>query len=354
VLFNLVSFSTKTAPESLLSAIYFAGFLMEQGHHEEVVSYMHTYAICNIKKILHTVKMSSVQALGIYACAFNRIRNPTLSRLCLHHLFRMAHAMGISINRKNIPILDQYNRKTIYTEIIVHKNWTKLGTSIYSTLPKEYEENVEIHDPKYQLPNSDLNLHNNDSERIIYSTFCIELRKNHKQLMIVNNIFSNYDFNRREMEISELSIKTNRIYNNSKKSLDYLINMFPEYKYLICRYILLVRIIFLITSINIHYNTIAPNKSNNFSAIESIIEKCIDIHQMLTDNKNLVQVCSYFSLNASFHLIKVYPQGTKKQRKKACYILQKMINFYIVEGFDIGSLDFIILKTQFDLLNKIY
>ncbi|KXN70361.1 hypothetical protein CONCODRAFT_7050 [Conidiobolus coronatus NRRL 28638] len=352
VLFNLSSFSTKTVSESLLSAIYYGGFLMQQGHHEEVVSYMHAYAICNIKKILHNVKLSSVQALGIYACAFNRNRNPDLSRVCLHHLFRMADAMGLSINRKNIPALDQYNRRTIYTEIIIHKNWTKLGTTIYSTLPEEHEENIDIHDPKYQLPNPDLNLHNNDHERIIYSTFCIELRKNHKQLHVVNNIFSNYEFNRRDMEIDELSIKTNEIYNNSKASLDYLINLYPQYGSLISRYILLVKIIFLVTSINIYYNTIESIKSIKFSAIESIIDKCIDIHEMLISNKNLVQVCSYFSLNASFHLIKVYPHGTKKQRIKIHYTLQKMIHFYIVEGFDINSLDFIILKTQFDLLNK--
>ncbi|KXN64911.1 hypothetical protein CONCODRAFT_13701 [Conidiobolus coronatus NRRL 28638] len=70
MLFSLANFDIKTASEALLSAIHFAGFIVQPNPLDEIIHYMKTYAMCNIKKILFTMRLSSVQALGIYSYAF--------------------------------------------------------------------------------------------------------------------------------------------------------------------------------------------------------------------------------------------------------------------------------------------
>jgi hypothetical protein len=349
MLFSLVNFDPKTAPESLLSAIYFAGFLMQPGHHVDVASYMKTYAICNVKKILFTVKLSSVQALGIYANAFYLNGNPSLSRACLYHLFRIGHVMGISINRKNIPILDQYNRKIVYGDMLIYGNWTKLGTSTYNTLSEDDEASIDTHDPKYQLSSASLNLHKNDHERIIYSVFCSEFRKNTNQCIIVNNTICNYGSNTIEMKIDELDIVTNDIYNNSKVCLKSMISLYPDYEGLLIHYLKLIKIPFLAGTLGIYGNKIKSRKNINFATIETIIDKCIKSWEVLSNNKILIHIWSFSPFTAAFYLIKVYPHSTKKQRKTVLSILRSIVDFYYNEGLDTTSMNFIILKTQVDL-----
>jgi hypothetical protein len=350
MLFNLASFDLKTTPESLLSAIYFAGFLMQPNHHEEVISYMQAYAICNIKKISFMAKLSSVQALGIYAYALALTGNPSLSRLCLHHLFRIGDAIGISINRKNMPELDQYNRKIAYSEMLIYSNWTKLGASIYNTLSEKDGTNIDIYNPKYQLPNTNLNIHSNDHERIIYSIFCIELRKNHNQCVIANNIICNYDSNMIDIEIEKLNVKTNEIFNNSKICLEAMSHVYSEYKELIRDYISLIKLPFLISSLGIYCKMIESHKNINFVTIEYIIDKCIEIWEILSNDKSVMHIWTYGPFTAAFHLIKVYPYSTKMQRKKILFMLRTIMDFYYKEGLDINSIDFLILKTQADIL----
>jgi hypothetical protein len=352
MLFNLVNFDPKTCPESLLSAIYYAGFTMQFGHHEEVVSYMHTYAICNIKKIMHSVKLSSVQALGIYGYALALKGYPSISRACYRNLFRMGHAIGITINRKNTPALDQYNRKITHSEMIYYTNWTKLGATKYDTLPEDDGVDIDTHDPKYQLSSPKLNLHNNDSERIIYSIFCSEFRKNHNQCVIVNNIICNYDSNRVEMGVTELNTKTNEIYSSSKASLEYLIDLYPEYKYLLNHYILLLRMLFLTSSLSIYGKMIESLKSNSFVTIEAIIDYCSEKWEIHSNNKYLTHMWSFGPFNSAFHLIKIYPHCTKTQRKTILTVLKSIIDFYYNEGLDVNSMNFLILKSQYDLFNR--
>ncbi|KXN66295.1 hypothetical protein CONCODRAFT_11903 [Conidiobolus coronatus NRRL 28638] len=353
MLFNLVNFDPKTASESLLSAIYYAGFLMQPDHHEEVISYMQTYAICNIKKISFVAKLSSVQALGIYAYALGLTGNPSLSRLCLSHLFRIGDAIGVSIKRKNIPELDQYNRKIAYSEMLIYKNWTKLGASTYNTLSEKDDTDIDIYNPKYQLSSPNLSLHNNDHERTIYSIFCSELRKSQIQCVIVNNIICNYYPNRIDMEIDELNVKTNEIYINSKIRLEAMCHVYTEYKDLIRNYISLIKIPYLISTLGIHCKMIESHRNINFSTIEYIINKCTEIWGTLSKDKSLIHIWRYGPFTAAFHLIKVYPYSTKMQRETILFILRSIMDFYYKEGLDVNSIDFLILKTQADLYENI-
>ncbi|KXN66294.1 hypothetical protein CONCODRAFT_20311 [Conidiobolus coronatus NRRL 28638] len=354
MLFNLVNFDPKTAPESLLSAIYFAGFLMQPNHHKEIISYMKTYAICNIKNILLTMKLSSVQALGIYAYGFYLNGNPSLSRLCLHHLLRIGHAIGISVNRRNIPELDQYNRKIAYSEMIFYSNWTKLGASKYKTFAEDDGAHVDTHDSKYQLPSLDIKLYNNYHERIIYSIFCCEFRKNHNQCVIVNNIICNYDSNTIVMETGELNMRNNEIFTKSKICLESMINLYPEYKDLISRYITFIKIPFFASSLSIYSKIIESPENIKFVTIETIINKCSESWKILSNNKNFIHIWSHGPFTVAFHLIKVYPHSTKMQHKTILIILRSIMDFYYKEGLDINSLNFLLLKSHVDLYKDRY
>ncbi|KXN66011.1 hypothetical protein CONCODRAFT_12238 [Conidiobolus coronatus NRRL 28638] len=215
-LFSLVNFDLKSAPEPLLSAIYFAGFITSLNRSEEIKSYMHSYAIINIKKILFRVNLSNAQALGIYSFAFYINGNSKLSRVCLSHFARMNHNLGLTINRKNLPLIDQYNSKIVYNNMRLYYSWAKLGPSSYEVTCEDEEAGLDIYDPKYQYPNSSLNLYNNEYLSTLYSVFCTRLAKLNNFLTAINSKFCKYKGKMIENEIESLSTKAEKIYKDAK------------------------------------------------------------------------------------------------------------------------------------------
>ncbi|KXN66291.1 hypothetical protein CONCODRAFT_11899 [Conidiobolus coronatus NRRL 28638] len=108
----------------------------------------------------------------------------------------MCYALGIGINRKNLSLLDQHNWKLTFNYLRLYYNWIKLGPSSYDEVSEEDEVNLDIYEPKYQLPNSNLNLRYNDYEDTIYSVFCSQYAKILILSKIINSKFCNRDSKR--------------------------------------------------------------------------------------------------------------------------------------------------------------
>ncbi|KXN68276.1 hypothetical protein CONCODRAFT_9505 [Conidiobolus coronatus NRRL 28638] len=271
-LFSLVNFNPKTASGSLLSAIYFAGFVIQSNSTDEVYSYMHNYAICNIKKMLYTVNLSNVQALGIYSYAFYLIGSSSLSRVCCSHFGRMCHSLGLSIDRKNLNILDQYNRKLVYNIVKLYYNWTKLGISPYALISQEDEFDLDVYDPVCQLPNSSLNLYNNDYESVAYSIFCCAFAKLSNFSVAINSKFCKYEVKTVKKEIGTFNRITNEVYNDAKLALEALIDIAPEYKNQILAYLIMIKAPYIICILCIYSKKLEILNNRSLNLIQSILD----------------------------------------------------------------------------------
>ncbi|KXN64933.1 hypothetical protein CONCODRAFT_13672 [Conidiobolus coronatus NRRL 28638] len=314
-LFNLVNFNPKTASESLLSAIYFAGFIIQPNPPDEIYSYMQSYAICNIKKILFKVSLSNAQALGIYSYAFYLSGNSSLSRVCLAQFGRICHVLGISIDRKKLPILDQYNRKLAFNNVKLYYKWEKLGTPPYGLISQDDEFDLDVYEPAYQLPNSSLNLYNNNYENIAYSIFCCQFAKLSNLCVIINTKCRKYDYIQAKIAIEELNIKTNEIYYNAKSSLENIINLIPDHKINITVYLHLVKCSYIICILCIYSKMLEISNNRNLSIVQAIVDIGIELWDLISNNTYLINVWSWGPYIISFHLIQVYSLCTPNQQR---------------------------------------
>jgi hypothetical protein len=351
-LFNLVNFDPKKASESLLSAIYFAGFVTQPNPPDEICSYMQNYAIYSIKKMIYTVNLSAAQALGIYSYAFYLNGNSSLTRVCLSHFGRVCHALGISINRKKLPILDQYNRNLAYNIVKLHYNSAKLQTSPYGLASQEDEFDLDLYEPVYHFPNSCLNIYNNYYENAAYSVFCCQFAKINNLCAAINSKFAKYKAEIIKKEIKSFNRITNKIYNDAKISLESLINLAPEYKNKILACLLFIKAPFIICTLSIYTKMLEISDNKNLKIIQAILDKCIELYEIISNDKNMINIWSWGLYVVSFHLIQVYSYCSKKQKQTILFILRSIINLYYEEGFNRNSTNFLVLSTQFEIINS--
>ncbi|KXN68095.1 hypothetical protein CONCODRAFT_79919 [Conidiobolus coronatus NRRL 28638] len=350
-IFNLVKFDLKTASDSLLSAIYFGGFVIQPNASDELSTYMKAYAITNVKKILFAVNLSNTQALGIYSHAFYVSGDYSLSRVCFCNFGRMCHALGVNINRKSLATLDQYNRKLMYNIVKLYYNWTKLGVSQYGITSKDEEFDLDIYEPEYHLPNSSLKLYNNDYESVAYSIFCSVFAKLSNFSVAINAKFCKYEVETVKKEIDTIDRITNEAYNDAKLTLEALINIAPEYKNQILGYLIMIKATHIICILCIYSKKFEISENRSLNIIQDILESGIELYEIISNNTYIIDVWSWGLYIVSFYLIQIYPHCTTNQKKKVTFILESIINLYRKEGLNCNSASFLILNTQFKLIN---
>jgi hypothetical protein len=350
-LFSLIDFNPKTAPESLLSAIYFAGFVIQPSFPEEVVSYMNSYAINNIKNILFSVKLSSIQALGIYFYAFYLKGNSSLSRVCLSHFVRISHALGININTKNLSILEQYNRKLVDNKIRLYCNWAELGPSSYGLASEDDENDLDIFGPKYQFPNSNLKLCNNEFEGTLYSIFCCQFGKLKNLLIRIISKLCKHDSKSIKMEINELVKETEVVYSDAKLTLESVTDLAPEYISRVSVYLKMIRFAYITCILSIYSKMLETSKNRNYCTTQNILDKGIELWELISSNKIMVDIWALAPYIVGFHLIQAYPYCSKNQKKSIMFILKSIVSSIYKEGYNFNSMNFLILQTQLKLMD---
>jgi hypothetical protein len=315
------------------------------------MSYMHAYATNNIKKIILSVKLSNAQALGLYSYAFYLNGNTSLSRVCLSQLARIGHALGICIARKTLPILNQYNRKLISNNMRLYYNWAKMGPSSYE-LESEDEDDLDIYEPKYQLPNSNLNFCNNEHEYTLYSVYCCHFSKLKNLNISIISKFCKLDSKRIKTEIVGLNRKVNDVYKHAKLSLESVINLEPEYENQKSLYLDLIRGAYIYCILCIFSKKLEISKSNEHSTTQTILDRGIELWELISSNTILNDMWSWGPYTVAFHLIHAYPRCSKKQKKSILFILKSIIDYFYKEGYNFNSLNFSILKAKYDLINN--
>ncbi|KXN65539.1 hypothetical protein CONCODRAFT_12846 [Conidiobolus coronatus NRRL 28638] len=350
MLFSLVDFDPKTASESLLSAIYFAGYIIQPNHSKEVFSYMKTYAICNIKRIQFTVNLSSAQALAIYCFAFALNGDASLSRVCLSHFGRICDALGISSNRKNTSNLAQYNRKLLYNYKKIYYNWTKLEPSKHDLLFEEDGADLNIYEFKYQLPNFDLNFGNISYERTLYPIFSCQFAKLVILVIEIYTKLGSYDSIKNRKEIDSLNTKTIETYKFAKITLESLLIRIPECKNEISKYLELLKIPYITCKLCINSKILETSYNTYTSVIQNIIDISIELLELFSSCPNLLNKWRWVPDIISFYLIQIYLRCDEMQRKNVAFMLKSLLNLYYIHDFNYNSMNFLILKSQ---LNKL-
>jgi hypothetical protein len=350
-LFSLSSFNPKIASESLLSAIYFAGFIVQPKFPDEVITYMHAYAINNIKKTLFRVNIRSAQALGIYSYAYYINGNYPLHRVCMSHFGRMCYALGININQNNLPKSDQVNIRLVNNNIKLYYDWAKLGPSLRDVASEDDEIDLDVYEPKYQFPDPGLNLCNSEYERNLYSVFCSEFAKLMSLSIIINSKFCKPGSSRLINEINDLNEKTNKVYNEAKLTLQSVINLAPEYKIQTSVYLEMIKAPFIVSILCIYSKMLETSGYNDLGLVKILLDKGIELWKLISSNSTFTDIWSWGPYIVAFHLIQVYPYCSKKQKQTVLFILKSIINMYYKESYNFNSMNFLILQTQFDLIN---
>jgi hypothetical protein len=350
MLFSLIDFNPETASESLLSAIYFAGFVVQPNHPDEILPYMKSYATCSIKKMQYAVNIPSVQALAIYCFAFTLSGDASLARICLSYFGRMSLSLGIGINRKNLSDLEKYNRELIYNFMMLYYNWSKLGSSKFTLISEEEAANFDIYDPRYQLQNSSLNFGNSDNEKILYSVFSCQIFKLVCLISYIFAKFSKHDSIQTKMKIEALNTKAIETYKSAKYALESLLTAIPECKNEILVYLELLKAPYLPCILCI--NSKMLQIYNNDKSIKIIIDSSIDLLGLFSNYPYALYLWRWVPDIIAFHLIQIYPYCSRKQRKTVLSILNSVMSLYYNSKFNFNSMNYLILKSRLYLINS--
>ncbi|KXN64910.1 hypothetical protein CONCODRAFT_13700 [Conidiobolus coronatus NRRL 28638] len=234
----------------------------------------------------------------------------------------MAHGLGININRRNLPLLDKYNRVTIYKNISRFFYWEKLGSSSHSLL-SEHETDLDIFDSKYHTVSSELNFCNDSIKYNVYSIFLSKFSKLINLSNIINSLLYSCDSKSIEKQIGELYTITNEVYKSAKSTLESIMISAPDLKDEISMYLELIKSPYIANELCIYTKMIETSKNIKSATIDTLISKCIELWNMYSRNKILITIWSFGPYIAAFHLIKIYSKSTKDQKKTIQYILKR-------------------------------
>jgi hypothetical protein len=228
----------------------------------------------------------------------------------------------------------------------------EIGDISIGLLSQDDKFDLNLYQPAYQLPNLSLDFYNNNYERIAYSIFCSHFAKLGNLCVIIDTKYRKYEFKGAKIEIDELYIKANKIYNNAKLSLEYIMNLIPEHKIdiKVCLHLLKCSHITCVLCI---YNRILDISNNsNLSIIQAILDMCIELWSLFSSNIYLIDLWNWSPYFVSFNLIHIYSLCSPSQQKVILSVLKSIVNLYSKEGFDRNSMNFLILYTQFNLINS--
>ncbi|KXN65684.1 hypothetical protein CONCODRAFT_12661 [Conidiobolus coronatus NRRL 28638] len=110
-IFSIAQFNPKTAPESLLAAIYYTGYKSQPDQPKELTLYMDNYAKANLKLLIRECSLSAIQALLLYFSVYYYEGNAPLHYHCRAHATRIGYALGIHLDNKIFSELEKYTRR---------------------------------------------------------------------------------------------------------------------------------------------------------------------------------------------------------------------------------------------------
>jgi hypothetical protein len=355
-LFSIRSFSKKTASPTLLSAIYFCAYQFRKQHQNEISEYIEKLAAKNIIKIVKNATIDNARALVIHMFIAKLGGKLTLVKSLQAHLSRMSYLLGLHLNYAKMSPIDRYNRNLLF-----HVARTiNIGLSGSHNFAPNYitefgSEDSNLYDPKWQLPSPHSPIYfKNPIENQLYSLCLSQFFKfthtsarniwfpsfHNKEASTFNNIWNS----------KADTIKT--VYKDIIQGLEELKLNYSEFRQ---------KVESLETHVKIGYHEIMiemyeilkhKNKLLQPGDIASILHHCHELYKIITTSSDYSPYFQVFCHIVGLHYLNVYPKCTATQKQTTKQKLQGLILFMKDKFQHHFSLNYLILKTGYDLIDE--
>jgi hypothetical protein len=352
--FSIKTFDPKTASQSLISAIYYYGFQFRTNSSEELVSYMDKYAQQNIKKVVKTTEISSVIALIIYSSIIYNKGNLNLSSFCQAHATRICYALGLHISPKRFSANQRYNRSLLFSKVCSMNTSMSRFRSFTPTFMEELgEPDSIIFDPYWQTPDENSVFNFPDKEgNDMYSVCSTELTILNDQTTRIFWTFCNNNF-------EEWSIESE--WNSSIRDATYrFIKCIEAYQTLKTKnHFFELNISHYEHGLKLSYHEfmlemyqVLKDKRQGLELKHrlKILNHCHLLFKIVVEYPRFNPLAQFYTFLIGFHYLSIFPKCQPSHQKEIIKRLEELINHASSLFLLPSSLNYLILKTGYDLI----
>jgi hypothetical protein len=352
-IFSIHSFNSKTSGKSLLSAIYYGGFMLTQDKPPELVKYFNDYAENNIKEATRYISLQNAQATLLYSILMLLSGNFKAFKSCQAHAIRMSYAMGLHLNLKSFTPIQQYNRLQLFsTACAFHIGFYGMNSLSLNQLTELGDCNIEVLKPEYQIPNSKCAFYfDTEDGNIVYGvcayTYFILTYVQVQNLYSLGKC-SNHTI---QIQFSALMDNITQKYLECMSTMEFLLKEFthhePEIKSTKFKLIIIYHII------NLEMYRVFRHKVKQLTAsqITKMLDECIMLFDSIIESQGITQITHTHPYSAGLNFISIYPIANSREKS---LIKQKLCELfdYLSKGPIVDKLSYLIIKKEYENINK--
>ncbi|KXN66977.1 hypothetical protein CONCODRAFT_11063, partial [Conidiobolus coronatus NRRL 28638] len=350
-IFSIAHFNPKTAPQSLLAAIYYTGYKSQPDQPKELTLYMENYAKANLKLLLRQCSLSAVQALLIYYIAYYREGNIPLHFTCRAHATRIGYALGIHLDNKIFSELEKYTRRLALIKL---RCINIVGSSSHNLTANFLTEfgplNIKSIEPKWQTSNkSSVIYYEDENERLLYAVCSAHFINFFDELKysVNNSLYSSARESRYKSEWNKTRKDITRVYQKYTRIFQSLNSVYPDYTQITSKYEFQICIFYHDTMVDMNSKLINKIEDLNSSDIDKAVyhldwmfNYIYSNNQARTFTQTLITLLGYQYL--SYYKL-CSPSTRQNIQAKLVQMIQTLAIYYIPSN----ALSFIILKNGY-------
>ncbi|KXN74793.1 hypothetical protein CONCODRAFT_2121 [Conidiobolus coronatus NRRL 28638] len=350
-IFNIAHFDPKTAPQSLMAAIYYAGFKSQPDQPEELTVYMDNYAKANLKFLIRQCSLSAIQALLVYFTVYYREGNISLHFTCRAHATRIGYAIGVHLDNKIFSELEKYDRRLVLLRLrainIVGSSSHNLTTSF---LTEFGSFNVKPIEPEWQTLNkSSVIYYEDENERLLHGVCCAH----HINLLdelkygIYSSLCNSSRNSRYKYEWNKTRKDVTRVYQKYIRIFQSLSSMYPKYTQITAKYEFKVCLYYHDVMVDMYSKLINKIEDLNSSDVDKAVHH-LDwmLKNDLLNNQPFIPIQTSITF-LGYQYLSYYKLCSAPTRKiiqaKLTQIIQALSKYYIPSN----ALSFAILKKGY-------
>jgi hypothetical protein len=350
-IFSIAHFDPKAAPQSLMTAIFYAGYKSQHDQPEELTLYMENYAKENLKLLIRECSLSAIQALLIYFLVYYREGNISLHYTCRAHAMRIGYALGIHLDNKIFSELEKCNRRLVLIKL---RSINIVGSSTYNLSVSFLTElgvlNINPIEPKWQTLNrSSVVYYEDQNERPLNgacSAHFINFVEEFKY-SLYNSLHNNTRDSRFKSEWNKTRKDATSIYQKYIRVYQSLNSTYPNYIQTVSKYELQLCIYYHDCMIDLYSKLIDKTETLNSSDIDQAIYH-LDwmLNYILSSNQIPAPMQSYIIL-LGYQYICLYKISDPSTRQDIRAKLGQIIQTLSIHYTPSYALSFIILKNGY-------
>lgn len=355
-LFSISSFDKKSASPSLLSAMYYGGYIFSKCHETEVWDYMKKFATQNIKRIIKKASIDNLRALIIHTHISQWIGDLSLVKCLQAHTTRMSYMLGLHLDPKNLSSTDRYNRSLLFCAVkTINIGFSGSQNCTTSYLTELGTESPNLYDPGWQVPvQNSPNYSENVLENQLYALSLVEHFK-FVDLIIKAMWFPsfyNLETNTFNNIWNSKVTKLNEIYNSTMLAFENMKLEYVDFQDKVETHETQLKLTYQEAIIEMYELLKHKNKNLLPCEVTSILDHCHSMYQIFSSKNDTTPVANFFANIIGMHYLNIYPKCTPEEKVRTKQRLQDLILYIKNSFYSYFSLNYLILKTGYDLLNE--